>query len=117
MQDLTDQIPGNRLPDHDLFFPVAHEYLIAMFGQVGILASLAIAAVILARQGERVRAVEWLALAFTYPVRASRWMERWVLLTHLRSELEQALGSNAYQAAWERGKLLDIETIAAEMMT
>jgi ATP/maltotriose-dependent transcriptional regulator MalT len=59
--------------------------------------------------------VEWLALAFNHPIGASGWIEKWPLLARLRIELEQALGSQDYQAAWERGRVLDADVVAGEV--
>jgi predicted ATPase/DNA-binding CsgD family transcriptional regulator len=93
----------------------AFKYLVGVRGLPGILACLPIAAILLAQKDNPVRAVELLALAFTHPVRAAGWMEKWPLLARLRAALELALGSEAYSAAWERGKLLDAETIVEEL--
>ena len=55
------------------------------------------------------RAVELLALAFTHPVSASGWMEKWPLLDRIRGELEQTLGAVEYTAAWERGTQMNLD--------
>jgi LuxR family maltose regulon positive regulatory protein len=86
-----------------------------LLGLVGTVASLVIAAIILAREGRNTRAVEFLALAFTHPVGAAGWMEKWPLLARLCAELEQALGSGAYSAAWEQGKRMDVEAAMMEL--
>lgn len=96
-------------------YPQALKYCMKMHGLVGIIACMPPAALILAHRGRSTRAVELLALAFTHPVRAAGWMEKWPLLARLRDELEQALGAAAYLAAWERGTQLDLETTAAEL--
>ena len=95
--------------------PTALKHCTKLYGVVGIILCLPIAALILTNQSQKVRAVEFLALAFTHPVRASGWMEKWPLLGRIRAELEQGLGSEAYSAAWERGKRLDVLTVAAEL--
>jgi ATP/maltotriose-dependent transcriptional regulator MalT len=94
---------------------VAFKYLTNIQGTVGEVVSLPIAAIICAHQGQPVRAVELLALAFTHPVRASGWMERWPLLDRLQTDLELTLGSEAYSAAWERGKQLSIDSVVVEL--
>jgi hypothetical protein len=38
------------------------------------------------------------------------------LITRLRHELQTELGEYAYNAAWERGKSLDVETVAQELL-
>jgi predicted ATPase/DNA-binding CsgD family transcriptional regulator len=73
-------------------------------------------AVPLAGDGQFVRAVEVLALAYTHPKSPTGWMEQWPLLARLQADLEQALGSEAYSAAWERGKTLDLDTTARELL-
>lgn len=84
-------------------------------GQTGIIACLPVAAIILAHWGNPIQAVEWLSLAFNHPVQAAGWMEKWPLLTRLRAELEQTLGSPVYSAAWARGKQLELNQAAAEL--
>jgi predicted ATPase/DNA-binding CsgD family transcriptional regulator len=90
-------------------------HLMNIPGLAGLIICLPIGAILLAHMGNPVRAVELLGLAFTHPVHASGWMEKWALLTRLRGELEAMLGSVAYSAAWERGKLLDSDQVAAEL--
>jgi predicted ATPase/DNA-binding CsgD family transcriptional regulator len=103
-------------------YEAARQYLSKVFGflakihgRVGIVQYVAVAAIILAHRGNPARAVELLALAFTHPVGASGWMEKWPLLTRLRAHLERTLGAETYAAAWERGARLDLETTAAEL--
>ncbi len=98
------------------FFSIAFDYRLHMFARVGIVGCLPIAAILLLQKGDQVRAVELLALAFTHPVRASGWMEKWPLLARLRLQLEQKLGDKEYAAAWERGMRLDVDEVAAELM-
>ncbi len=85
-------------------------------GLPGIVAVIGIGAVLLAHEGDSTHAVECLALAFTHPVRASGWLEKWALLTRLLESLKAVLGFDAYSAAWERGRLLDAEAVAAELV-
>ena len=96
-------------------FPAALKYGQKTRGLVGIANCLPVAALILAHQGDRVQAVELLGLAFTHPVRASGWMEKWSQLTRFRADLEASLGDDAYSAAWGRGTLLDAELVAAAL--
>lgn len=93
----------------------AFKYLVGIRGLPGIIGCLPLAAILQKRKGNPVQAVELLALAFTHPVRAAGWMEKWPLLARLRSGLEQELGSEAYSAAWERGKLLNMESVVVEL--
>ena len=94
---------------------LAFKYLTNVQGTVGEVVSLPIAAIICAHQSQPVRAVELLALAFTHPVRASGWMEKWPLLDRLQADLELTLGSEAYSAAWERGKHLNLDSVIVEL--
>ena len=93
----------------------ASNYLTTVLGPVGTIVSLPIVAIILTHRDQPVWAVELLALAFTHPVGASAWMEKWPLLNRLRVELEQMLGTEAYQTAWESGTGLDLEEVVAEL--
>jgi predicted ATPase/DNA-binding SARP family transcriptional activator len=77
---------------------------------------LPVAAVILANEGQKERAAELLALSFTHPLSATGWLGRWPLLTALGAELEAELGGESYRAAWERGRALDLEEVAAALL-
>ena len=77
---------------------------------------LPVAAVIIAHNGDKQRAVELLGLAFTHPKSATGWMVNWPLLTRFRADLEAELGAAAYDAAWERGAKLDLEATAADLL-
>jgi predicted ATPase/DNA-binding CsgD family transcriptional regulator len=76
---------------------------------------LPIQAVLLARQGQSEQATERLGLAFSYPSSLVGWMEKWPLLLQVRSNLERELGAERFEAAWERGKTLNLETAVAEL--
>jgi hypothetical protein len=77
---------------------------------------LPVAAVLLARQGEKIRAVEILALSSHHPLSPTGWMEQWPLLARLRTELEKQLGGEAYKSAWERGQKLDLELVVSSLL-
>jgi len=103
-------------------YDAAREYLhqsfemhVEIHGMPAVVGSFPMAAAILANRGELVRAVELLALAFTHPVRAFGWMEKWPLLARLRADLERTLGSESYAAAWERGKGMDAGLVLAAL--
>jgi len=70
---------------------------------------LPFAAIIKANAGEAGRAVELLSLAFHHSLSPKGWLEKWPLLTRLRIELEVALSPAIFAAAWERGRVLDLE--------
>jgi serine/threonine protein kinase len=54
------------------------------------------------------KALEMLALFDTHPARLSGVMDKWALIDRLRQQLQTV--SN-YQAVWERGKALDLDTL------
>lgn len=74
------------------------------------------ACVLLAHEGLTERAVEILGLVFTHPASAPAWMERWGLFIRLRARLEAALGTAAYEVAWQRGETLDLQLVVSEVL-
>jgi hypothetical protein len=72
-------------------------------------------AILYANQGEAEQAVEVLALAFTHPSSLTRWMEKWMLLKRWQTTLETNLGPDKYEAAWERGTKLELETVISDV--
>jgi predicted ATPase/DNA-binding CsgD family transcriptional regulator len=78
--------------------------------------TMPVAALLLAHHGMKTRAVEILGLAFNHPENPTGLMERWPLLSRLRADLEAELGPLVYAAAWERGKTLDLEATAQELL-
>jgi hypothetical protein len=77
--------------------------------------------VTLADQGESARAVEltrgfldFNAEAFGVPF-PMQWARRWGLISRLRASLETSLGSEAFQAAWERGTQITLNDLANEL--
>lgn len=74
------------------------------------------ACVLLAHEGYTQRAAELLGFTFTHPASAPAWIERWALLTRLRADLEAALGTAAYQAAWQRGESFDLLTVVSDVL-
>jgi len=72
------------------------------------------AALIAASEDQLERTAELLALGYHHPAAATGWQDQFPLITRLRAELDHTLGPAAFQAAWERGKALDLEeTITA----
>ena len=69
----------------------------------------ALAAILYAHDGRLEPAAELMGLAFEQAHEVTRWMESWVLMKQVRAELEAGLGSVAFEAAWERGKALDLK--------
>ena len=93
----------------------ASTFLTEIMNLVGKASGLSLAAIILANEGNLVRAAELLGLAFTHPVGVSCWMEQWELLSRLQMHLEEVLGTEEYLAAWERGCRLDLEQTGAQV--
>jgi predicted ATPase/DNA-binding SARP family transcriptional activator/pimeloyl-ACP methyl ester carboxylesterase/tRNA A-37 threonylcarbamoyl transferase component Bud32 len=77
---------------------------------------LPVTAVLLGRSQAKERAVELLALAQTHPLSATGWLAHWPLLVEVQAGLERELGADAYQAAWDRGKGLDLVAAVAELL-
>lgn len=73
-------------------------------------------AIMVAHYGKQEWAVELLSLAFNHLLSLTGWMEKWQYLNQLRAELEAELGTEAYQAAWERGAQLDLDETVAELL-
>jgi len=78
-------------------------------------ASLAHCGVIIARQSRHEWATQLLALGLTNNIYRPM-MEIGPLLTGTRAELEEALGEEAFAAAWERGKALDPQAVADDVL-
>ena len=77
---------------------------------------LPVGSILIAREGRNEHAVEILGLVFHHPASPKVWLEQWPLLTRLRSDLEAQLGVQIYEAAWERGKALDLEAVSAKLL-
>jgi hypothetical protein len=45
----------------------------------------------------------------------TEWASKWALLTRLRAQLEKSLGTQAFQAAWERGTQLNMAAFSDEL--
>ena len=86
-----------------------------MLGLPGILSCLPIRATILAHNGDRTRAVELLALAFTHLPEAAAWMKKWPHLDRLMAELQFDLGMDVYADFWQRGSRIDIAIVTTEL--
>ena len=78
--------------------------------QFGLLAPMAV--LLAAREGRSERAVELMSFIVNLPdipdAVTMRWIARLPLAVRLRDELRAQLGVEAYEAAWERGKTLDL---------
>ena len=52
------------------------------------------------------QAVELLALVFAYPNTALDWVRQWPLFGRLQTQLQEVMGSDAYEMYWEKGTAL-----------
>ena len=87
------------------------------FFEVVAAGCLVVIAIILKRKGELVKAIELLGLAHTYADEyLMGWMHKWPLVPRTCDELQTELGTDAYDAAWERGEKRDIKATVAEML-
>jgi DNA-binding CsgD family transcriptional regulator/tetratricopeptide (TPR) repeat protein len=75
----------------------------------------------LAHEGQSERAVELLSFILHVPgepkSRALHWLERLPLIVRLRDELQQQMGTDTFDAAWERGKSLDLTCVVDDLET
>jgi predicted ATPase len=77
---------------------------------------LPVVGIILGQAGQPKRAAEILGLYFNHPLRPSGWAEKWPLLREWMTRLEESLGADGYQAAWERGMNLDLMTAVEALL-
>jgi predicted ATPase/DNA-binding CsgD family transcriptional regulator len=78
---------------------------------------ITISACIQASEGKLESAAELLAFVSESRNSPKGWMQQWSEVDRVRSKLETELGSEAYQAAWEHGKTLDLETVVNDLLT
>jgi predicted ATPase/DNA-binding SARP family transcriptional activator len=76
---------------------------------------LPIAACLLDREGQQARAVALIALATADPLQIASWWTQWPLLRDRQATLEQELGTESYQRAWEEGQALDLAATLASL--
>ena len=69
-------------------------------------------AILYALKGRLASATELLGLTLKQPIEATGWIEHWALANQIRAELQDTLGSNTFEAAFLRGKTLDLMAIA-----
>jgi predicted ATPase/DNA-binding SARP family transcriptional activator len=101
--------------------PAAREHLARAFmyspPRWWAVVGVCLSAILLAHEGEPKRAVALLALAFNQGEHVTGWMKQWDLLAQLKTTLRHDLEGDAYCAAWEHGRALDLDTVLEEMMT
>jgi ATP/maltotriose-dependent transcriptional regulator MalT len=71
---------------------------------------LLIAALVQAHQGNKKQAVTFFSLSFHHSASPKGIIEKWSLLSRLRTNLETDLGLDEFADAWEHGKTLDLES-------
>jgi tetratricopeptide (TPR) repeat protein len=77
---------------------------------------LTVMAMLLADEGEHTRAAELLGLALNQPASPRGWFDHWPLLIRKLEQLEAELGADAFTAAWERGKAMDLKVVVEEVL-
>ena len=65
----------------------------------------------LASQGQAEAAVEFYSAIWHSPHHDLLWLERWQPFLDLRQQLREQLGDAGYEAAWERGKDIDLDAL------
>lgn len=85
------------------------QYSIAVASPAWIIWCLPSVSLILHNEGEKLKAVEMLALASTHPIGVGEWFTNWPLLKSLPDRLKGELGSAEYDEAWNRGSSFTIE--------
>ena len=100
----------------ELTHPIIREWLATVKPGFALLLCLSWTILILAEDRKLQYAVELLALAHSFPKIISGWLDQWVLLNQLRTNLEHELGSEVYAAAWNRGQQRDWRTTVDEIL-
>jgi tetratricopeptide (TPR) repeat protein len=77
---------------------------------------LPVAVVLLAKAGQRERAVEVAALSSSHELSPQGWKERWELYGQVNDKLARELDPATYQAARERGAGLDVKETAVQLI-
>jgi len=78
--------------------------------------------VMLVDEGQHTRAAEFMrafldrTLSYTGRPFPMGWTKQWGWFTHLRDQLETALGAEAFESAWERGAQLTTADMAEEVL-
>ncbi len=91
------------------------EFPITCNSQAAMTWRLPVAAIVTGHEGDKKRATELLSLAYNHPKSAIGWLNI-PLITRFRADLESELGEDDFNAAWERGKALDLEAAVEELL-
>lgn len=81
-----------------------------------IIRSIPLWALYIKHEGKTNKSIEFLGLVFSHPTIPNGWMKKWDLFTQLKADLKSKVGDEAYAKAWERGKLLDLETVIQDLI-
>lgn len=81
-----------------------------------MLAVIEASALIKQARGQSETALEYLALIFEHPETDIEMTSKIPKLIQLQQQLKAELGKKAYNAAWERGKSLDVLTVAQQLL-
>ena len=76
---------------------------------------LPLVSVLLAYEGDSVRATQCLSAAFNHPKSITGWIKQWTLLDTVRTQLEETLGQESFQSAWKSGLTLDVIPMYQEL--
>lgn len=79
-------------------------------------ACFAIEALAHANEGDDEVAAMLLGRAHHIPAWASGWLSQWPMLTRLRAQLEQELGTAAFEAAWARGAAMSNSDVMRDIV-
>jgi predicted ATPase/DNA-binding SARP family transcriptional activator len=85
--------------------------------RVVYLSVVGLAAIVLANTGLPVEGVEILAYTLNQPRGHVGWLDEWYLVKRLREQLQTQLGDETYQAAWQRGTVLDDATVEQRILS
>ena len=80
-----------------------------------LLACVAAFAQVVAHRGQHERAAELLGVVFEHRIQMA-WLAQYGRVVELRQQLKAELGEDAYRAAWEHGKSLDLKVIVQELL-
>ena len=100
-------------------YPAAKQHIWSAFNYVSRFSAgygticLPVVALLFIQDGEVLSGIELLSLALSHPSSRASWAESWPLITQLCTDLRASLGDEIFDAAWERGKALDLDTAVA----
>ena len=81
-----------------------------------LISCLIVIALLLADDGEWIRAAELLGFVLNHPAAPLGWLEQWPLFVQKRQQLEADLGADAYEVAWARGQDRELDAVVADLL-